>query len=188
MGTAFDAIVLCGGGARRMGGGDKTRLLVGGESLFETAVRAAHEAGARRTVAVGPERPASFPVLFVREDPPGGGPVAAIAEGLRHVREEIVVILAADMPLITSREVRSLIREMNDDGAVLVDEDGVLQPLAAAYRRDALQAAIDALETPQDQSLRRVVGRLRLTRVGAGAAALDCDTPQDLEAARRARG
>src|SRR5204863_90328 len=73
----YDAIVLAGGAATRLGGADKPQLKVAGRSLLDRAVDAVH--GAARIVVVGPEQQVDAAVTFCREDPPGGGPVAAIA-------------------------------------------------------------------------------------------------------------
>ncbi|MGH3376563.1 MAG: NTP transferase domain-containing protein, partial [Actinoallomurus sp.] len=51
----YDAVVLAGGGARRLNGADKPGLRVGGRSLV--AWVAAAVADAERLVLVGPRRP-----------------------------------------------------------------------------------------------------------------------------------
>ncbi|MEU0572553.1 NTP transferase domain-containing protein, partial [Nonomuraea sp. NPDC005983] len=75
----YDAVVLAGGEARRLGGADKPGLTVGGRTIAERVVSAVPDAA--RVVVVGPER--ALPgVVFTREDPPGGGPVPALRAGL----------------------------------------------------------------------------------------------------------
>ncbi|MBB5783848.1 NTP transferase domain-containing protein [Nonomuraea jabiensis] len=103
---AFDAVILAGGEARRLGGADKPGLTVGGRSLVEHVVAAV--ADARTTIVVGPERPIPA-VVFVREDPPRSGPVPALAAGLNEVTAPWVVLLAGDLPFITARHVTSLL-------------------------------------------------------------------------------
>ncbi|KAB8195526.1 NTP transferase domain-containing protein [Nonomuraea phyllanthi] len=103
---AFDAVILAGGRARRLGGADKPGLTVGGRSLVEHVVAAV--AGARTTVVVGPER--EIPgVVFVREDPPGGGPVPALTAGLEQVTAPWVVLLAGDLPFMMPGHVKALL-------------------------------------------------------------------------------
>ncbi|MBT2472738.1 NTP transferase domain-containing protein, partial [Streptomyces sp. ISL-66] len=51
----YDAIVLAGGAARRLGGADKPGLLVGGRPLLDRVLDAC--ADARTTVVVGGRRP-----------------------------------------------------------------------------------------------------------------------------------
>ncbi|MEV6037259.1 NTP transferase domain-containing protein [Nonomuraea sp. NPDC052116] len=103
---AFDAVILAGGEARRLGGADKPGLTVGGRSLVEHVVTAV--ADARTTIVVGPERPIPG-VVFVREDPPRSGPVPALAAGLNGVTAPWVVLLAGDLPFITAPHVTSLL-------------------------------------------------------------------------------
>ncbi|MER6005521.1 NTP transferase domain-containing protein [Nonomuraea angiospora] len=103
---AFDAVILAGGEARRLGGADKPGLTVGGRSLVEHVVTAV--AGARTTIVVGPERPIPG-VVFVREDPPRSGPVPALAAGLNGVTAPWVVLLAGDLPFITAPHVTALL-------------------------------------------------------------------------------
>lgn len=83
MTTAYDAIVLAGGAARRLGGADKPGVRVGGRSLLDRVLAACRAAGT--TVVVAAPRPTARPVEWAREDPPGGGPLAALDAGLRHL-------------------------------------------------------------------------------------------------------
>ncbi|MFJ9826841.1 DUF6457 domain-containing protein [Streptomyces sp. NPDC101160] len=83
MTTAYDAIVLAGGSARRLGGADKPGVRVGGRPLLDRVLAGCRDA--RRTVVVAAPRATARPVEWTREDPPGGGPVAALDAGLRHL-------------------------------------------------------------------------------------------------------
>ena len=84
-------IILAGGRATRLGGADKPGLLVGGRTLLAAVVVAGTEAGARRVVVVGADRPdiaddaGGTVVRFVREEPPGSGPVPALRRGLAEL-------------------------------------------------------------------------------------------------------
>ncbi|MER7516789.1 DUF6457 domain-containing protein [Streptomyces sp. NPDC126499] len=83
MTTAYDAIVLAGGAARRLGGADKPGVRVGGRPLLDRVLEGCRDA--RRTIVVAEPRATARPVEWTREDPPGGGPVAALAAGLRRL-------------------------------------------------------------------------------------------------------
>src|SRR5207253_721892 len=91
--VTYDGIVLAGGRARRLGGVDKPALLVGGRSMLATAVAALGEACL--VTVVGPEVT--------------GGPVAAVAAGLRDGTAAAVVVLAADLPFVTVEVVNRLV-------------------------------------------------------------------------------
>ncbi|GAB7181967.1 molybdopterin-guanine dinucleotide biosynthesis protein A [Kitasatospora sp. Ki12] len=192
--TPYDVIVPAGGAARRLGGADKPGLTVGETTLLDRVLAAC--ADARTTVVVGPARPTTRTgVRWTREQPPGGGPVAAVAAGLDLVTADTVLLLAADLPFLDRRTVRRLAAALEEagpavDAAVLVDAGGRDQPLAAAYRTAPLRAALTALGDPAGQPLRRLVGALARLRVAdTDNVAYDCDTWEDLEQAReRDRG
>lgn len=187
--TPYDVIVPAGGAARRLGGADKPGLTVGETTLLDRVLAAC--ADARTTVVVGPARPTvRTGVRWTREQPPGGGPVAAVAAGLDLVTADTVLLLAADLPFLDRRTVHRLVEALDGagptvDAAVLVDAGGRDQPLAAAYRTAPLRAALAALGDPAGRPLRRLVGGLARLRVAdIDDVAYDCDTWEDLEQAR----
>ncbi len=166
-------------------------------------------------VVVGPTLAGlARPVVFVREDPPGSGPLAAIGAGVREVRTQYVGVIAADMPFAIPVVVEALSRlhattrarpgadgvmdpgrsvDGSDDtagrgevGAVVpVDPAGYRQLLCAAYRVDALRRALDALGPLAGQPVRAVQQGLSVMEWLVPAAALaDVDTEEQLAAAR----
>ena len=102
----YDALVLAGGQARRLGGVDKMAIPLGGRDLLDRVLDAVPDAD--RVVVVGPSRPLPRPVAWRREDPPGGGPVAAIAAGLPATSAPLVAVLAGDLPFLTASAVGAL--------------------------------------------------------------------------------
>lgn len=180
----FDALVLAGGAARRLGGADKPGLRVGGRTLLEAVLDAC--SGAAQVVVVGPHRDLPAGVAQVREDPPGGGPVPALLAGLPLLRAPWVALLAADLPFL---DVPTLDRlrgaAAGGTGALLVDGSGREQWLCGVWPVAALRAA--RFDTPR---LRDVLGDLGPVRVATAAGARapwqDCDTAEDLARARRA--
>ncbi|MFD7700737.1 NTP transferase domain-containing protein [Streptomyces caelestis] len=188
-GSAYDAVVLAGGAARRLGGVDKPGVRVGGRALLDRVLRAC--ADARTTVVVADPRPTARPVVWAREEPPGGGPLAALAAGLRHTTADQVVVLSADLPFLGHRTVRGLLTPLRHgaaDGVLLTDSDGRDQPLVAAYRTGALRRGLAALTGRHGEltglPLRRLTGSLDLTRISDPVASFDCDTWDDIATAR----
>jgi molybdopterin-guanine dinucleotide biosynthesis protein A len=186
---AHDAVVLAGGAARRLGGVDKPAVRIGGRTLLDRVLGACAEA--RTTVVVAAPRPTARPVRWAREEPAGGGPVAALDAGLRHVTEEQVLVLSADLPFLAPVTVRRLLDALDTgrtDGVLLTDADGRDQPLVAAYRTRALRGALAALAREHGAltglPLRRLTAALHLTRVPDPSASFDCDTWDDIAAAR----
>ncbi|MFF8677427.1 NTP transferase domain-containing protein [Streptomyces sp. NPDC015237] len=188
--AGYDAVVLAGGAARRLGGADKPGLRVGGRALLDRVLAAC--AGARTTVVVAGPRPTARPVTWAREDPPGGGPLAALAAGLRHTTAEYVVVLSADLPFLGEPTVARLLSALaagEADGVLLTDADGRDQPLVAAYRASALRRELAAPAGEEGTELtglplRRLTGALRLARVPDAVASFDCDTWDDIATAR----
>ncbi|MDX3579800.1 MULTISPECIES: NTP transferase domain-containing protein [unclassified Streptomyces] len=187
--VVYDAVVLAGGGARRLGGADKPGVRVGGRALLDRVLGAC--ADARATVVVAEHRPTARPVRWAREDPPGAGPVAALDAGLRHTAADDVLVLSADLPFLSADTVRRLLtalRAGTGEGALLTDGDGRDQPLVAAYRTAALRRELAVLTADRGGlaglPLRRLTAGLELTRVPDPVASFDCDTWDDIASAR----
>lgn len=181
----FDTIVLAGGAGRRLGHVDKAALSVAGRSLLERVLAACSDA--RETVVVGPTRPTGRRVRWAREDPPGTGPLAGIAAGLAALADPqaAVVVLACDLPFITCGDVTKLVATLpGHDAVLLTDDEGRLQPLAAGYDSARLAAAVAAAGDLRGLPVNHVLRHLRVHAVPADGAAQDCDTPEQLAAAR----
>ncbi|MGW6460692.1 NTP transferase domain-containing protein [Streptomyces sp. NPDC055078] len=188
----YDAVVLAGGAAKRLGGADKPGLSVGGRTLLDRVLGACRQA--RRTVVVGGRRPTARPVDWAREDPPGGGPLAALDAGVRRLgaESETVLVLSSDLPFLGEPTVRRLVGALLASGreaALLTDADGRDQPLVGVYRIEPLRRELALIATeyggPAGLPLRLLTQELDVTRVGAlESAAFDCDTWQDISAAR----
>jgi len=178
------AIVLAGGRAMRLGGVDKPQLVVHGTTLLDHAVTAV--SWCDPIVVVGPIAPVRADVVWTRETPAFGGPVAAIAAGLAEVDSEEVCILAADTP--RAADAVALLRDrplpVAASGVCLADAEGIAQWLIGRYRTAALREALDGLpNSGRSASIRSLVSGLRLDLVAAGDLATDIDTWDDLERA-----
>lgn len=201
------AVILAGGRASRLGGADKPGLVIGGRSLVGAVAAAAAGAGARHLVVVGPPRPElavprragqqsadgpDMPVTteFACEDPPGAGPVPALAAGLRLVSEPWFLLLAADLPFLRPGHLSALADRAAaaGRGAVLVDDGGRSQWLTSCWPTAAVRAALAGYA---GHSLGGLLGPLSPVPAGLEAGPgepppwLDCDTHEDLAAARR---
>jgi molybdopterin-guanine dinucleotide biosynthesis protein A len=183
MAAAVTAVVLCGGAGRRFGG-DKTRADLAGSPVLDHVLDGLPADWP--VVCVGDPRLTRRPVGWCRENPPGGGPVAAIAAALPHVVSPVVVVLGGDMPYAARpvTDLASLLAgEAGIDAVLGRDGEGRLQPLLAAYRTQALREAVPApaAGTP----LMRLLDSLSTLVVPLPeGAALDVDTAEDLERAR----
>lgn len=180
-------VVLAGGAASRLSGVDKPMLEVDGIPLLHKAIAALE--GAVDVVVVGPRRAGLPQVRWAREEPPGGGPVAALAAGLAALGplapEGDVAVLAADLPGVSASTVSRLRAARGDaDGAVLVDGTGQRQWLTGVWLARSLQRVLPA--EPAGHSLHRTLSALAVVEVEAQPGeATDVDTPADLERARQ---
>ena len=132
-------------------------------------------------------------VTFVREDPPGSGPLAGIGAGLAAVSTPLVGVIAADMPFALPVVAGALPRMAATDSGgaggvdavVPIDPQGFRQLLCAAYRTGALRCALGGLGPLADQPVRVLLARLDVMEWPVPAAALaDVDTEEQLAAAR----
>jgi molybdopterin-guanine dinucleotide biosynthesis protein A len=200
VGTAPDlcVIVLAGGSGSRIGGADKPMRLVAGQTMVSRVLAAG--ADARIRVVVGPPGlPVPAGVAQVWESPAGGGPVAAVAAGLRAVGAEDdgvprqVAVLACDLPLLTSTAVGDLRERLDRTGAdvaVYRDRQGRRQLLCGLWWEPVLRAVLP--DEPTGAPMRRLFDGLHvaeLEHTGGGPPPwYDCDTPDELAQAQRWAG
>ena len=159
-------IVLAGGESRRFGS-DKLVALLDGRTLLDHALDGI-PAGAMVAV-VGPERPLSRAVTFLREDPPGGGPAAGLITGLRWAlgrHASVIATLPGDAPaggLAAMRLVDAVVNAgASTEAVVAVDAEGREQVLQLALRPSIARALIE-LAGPgagHGESVRRLLHRL----------------------------
>lgn len=173
------AVVLAGGRASRLGGADKAAVVVDGRPLVDHVLAAVDECD--EIVLVGPPALDRAGVVLVREDPPFGGPVAAIAAALDGLEasEGETWLLACDLP--RAARIVELLGDATPpdevDGLVLADADGRSQWLAGRYRVASLRRAIEALPEVDGASMRALLATLRIaTLPDPDGAALDLDT------------
>ena len=182
----YDAVVLAGGRAARLGGRAKPQLVVGGRTILDAVLDAV--ADAERRVVVGPPQPVPAGVRLLREQPPGGGPVAALHAGLAAVEADVVAVLAGDLPFVTADLLHDLRARLTGDGVLVVDHSGRDQLLLGVWRTAALRAALPAQAA--HVPLRRVLAPLAVRRLrppvppGQAPPWTDCDTPADLARAQ----
>ncbi|TLW94952.1 molybdenum cofactor guanylyltransferase [Saccharomonospora piscinae] len=188
-------VVLAGGAARRLGGIDKPSLRVEGVPLLVTATTALR--AAEPVIVVGPRRPLPADVRWVREEPPGSGPVAALAAalalldrlappsddmtdasdttettdttGTSDATGMTVAVLAADLPGVTAHTVARLWSALRGDPAA----DGALLVDETGHRQWLTgiwrrAALTTAVPTePRGASMRGTLGMSSIVEVAA---------------------
>ena len=172
-GGPWDAIVLAGGRSERLGGVDKALLVIGGSTLLQLSLDAV--AGAGRVVVVGDRAGLSGErIAVVREDPPGGGPAAAIGAGLAGISAPVTVVVACDMPrlaLVVPLLLDALSAAPASVQCVIARDGDRLQYLASAHRTAALHEQAVGLAPLTGRSVRGLYSRLeqQIVDVPAGS-------------------
>ncbi|MFW6597944.1 molybdenum cofactor guanylyltransferase [Propionibacteriaceae bacterium Y2011] len=180
------AIVLTGGSSSRFGAHKPAADLAGRPLVAHVLDAVAH----LPTVVVGRADGVPGGITVVQEDPPGGGPVAGLAEAVRHLPPtEIVVVLAADLPLVDRAAVDRLVENSSDRPAVYVDADGYPQWLCAAWPLPVLTGRFADIGDPAGVSMKRLASGVERNDLSdpSGITAADVDTPADLARLRAVR-
>lgn len=162
--TSLGAIILCGGGSRRMGR-DKAALDWDGRRAVDRVADLACAVGAEALVTAG----ADLGWPWVADDAAGAGPVGGVLAGARALGTTRLLVLAVDAPTITS-----------DDLAPLLAKGGCYEGLP-------LPMALDAAALPADAEagwpLRRLVERAGLVALPVPDGALlrlrGANTPEE---------
>jgi molybdopterin-guanine dinucleotide biosynthesis protein A len=141
------AIVLCGGRSRRMGS-DKADLDLLGEALLDRVISQLEPLAAELLLACGPrERYLDRGLPIVLDRVPDAGPLGGIAAGLEVAQQDLVLVVACDMPRLSTRLMRRLLeraRKERLDVCWFESERGV-EPLCGVYSRRCLEPIRAAL-------------------------------------------
>lgn len=136
-------------------GRDKALLSWLGATLVEVVASRVFEAAGSVTLIGPPERYASIPIPIVPDLRPGLGPLAGIETALDRTAADWNLILACDMPSVTTAFLAELLdraERLQADCLVPAAPSGRLQPLCAVYHRRCLEPFRAAL----DRGTRRV--------------------------------
>ena len=182
-------LILAGGAARRMGGGDKGLTELAGKPLIEYALaRLAPQVdaiiiNANRNVA----RYADYGHPVVTDQRQGfQGPLAGMASGLKAAETEFMVCAPCDSPLLPEDLVERLFRQLREQDAELsVAHNGErLQPVFTLMRAalaDSLLAFLDGGGRKIDQWFQR--HRLAVADFSDQPAAFsNVNNPEELDA------
>lgn len=175
----FDAVVLAGGAAERLGGASKPDVELDGRRLVDRVLVSVADA---REIAVVGDVEVPDGVHRTLEDPPLGGPVAGVAAGLDALATtepaEWTVLLACDLadPLPAlgrllaawSYAQRSDTVDTGEhDGWCLADSTGHPQWLLGIHRTASLRQALGRLGSPRDRSMKSLLAQSVLVTVPA---------------------
>jgi len=178
--TSEVAVVVLAGGTSRRFGSDKLAAPLGDTTVLDVLVGSLPPGWP--VLVVGPRRPLVREVGWVREDPPGGGPLAGVAAALAVLRSAVVAVVAGDMPYAgpaVATLVSTLLTAPPEVGAVIaVDGTGVPNPLLAAYRTAEAFAVLPPSAAGRPARLLLEVAHIEITFTDD--VVRDIDSPGDL--------
>jgi molybdenum cofactor guanylyltransferase len=195
--VSIAGVLLAGGRAQRMGGGDKSLRLLGGRTLLDRAVeRARPQVSALAVNAYGdPTRFADVGLPVIADSVPDfAGPLAGVLAGMDwagSLRADWLASFATDAPFFPSDLVARLAEAIEREGAEIAcaASGGRTHPVFALW---PLRLAEDLRRALVEEGQRKVDGwtaRYRVTVVEFAAAPVDpflnVNTPEDLVSAER---
>ncbi|HEY4057454.1 MAG TPA: molybdenum cofactor guanylyltransferase [Kofleriaceae bacterium] len=155
---AVSALILAGGRAARMGGIDKTAIVVDGESIFQRQVRVLAPLVSEIIVSA---RADISGYRCVRDVADAVGPLAGITAGLEVATTEWLLVIAGDMPYISEPVIR-LLFDRGGDEASAFRIAGRPEPLFSLLRVEPAKRAAHELIA---QGQMRAAGLLEALRV-----------------------
>jgi molybdopterin-guanine dinucleotide biosynthesis protein A len=144
--SAVSAFILAGGKSTRMGA-DKAFVLLDGRTLLERALDLAHSVTPDVRIVGDPAKFAQFGPT-VEDIFPNCGPLGGIHTALRSSRTELNMVLAVDVPFVSTALLQYLIkraRRFASAEVTVAHSGGNWQPLCAVYRRNFADAAEQSL-------------------------------------------
>ncbi len=142
------AFVLAGGKSTRMGT-DKALLMFEGRTLLDRALDTARKVTPAVFIAGDPEKYSAF-AISIPDVYPQCGPLSGIHSALSSSHTELNLMLAVDLPFVTTELLLFLIDRASDSTTANVTvprADHGLQPLCGVYRRDFVLSVEKALKS-----------------------------------------
>jgi molybdenum cofactor guanylyltransferase len=195
VGLGVSAAILAGGRARRFGGADKASLPLGRARIIDRQLAAlAAVADDVRIVAAARDGCAAPGIRVIPDAVADAGPLGGLYSALLDAAHERVLILACDLPFVTTALLERLVAESGSGqeiDAVVPRSARGLEPLCALY----MTRAADAARARIDRGDLRVAGLLADLRVrelgpealaayDAGSLFENVNTPHDHARAR----
>lgn len=184
------AFILAGGKSTRMGT-DKAFVMLEGRTLLVRMLELARSVCADVKIVGDPAKFAAFAPV-VEDVFPGCGPLGGIHAALRSSQTDLNLMLAVDMPFVSTAFLGFLIGRARDSIATVtvVRPPEGWQPLCGVYRRalvgsaeNALQAGRFKIDALFEKMQTQVIEEEELQREGFSADLFrNLNTPQDLAA------
>ena len=166
-------------------GQDKAGLIIGGTPLWRRQLATLRETGATEIFISGPvDGPYSESGMAIMEDAePGLGPIGGLVTAIASARHELVLVLAIDLPRMTSGYLQSLLA----DAPVVPRRGDRFEPLSIVYTRccgEVFQHRLAQRRLSLQSAIHHLIerGELYACDVSPAEASLfdNLNTPEDL--------
>ena len=129
--------VLAGGQAGRLRGQDKTKLQFGHKTLLDRTLDILDPICDERLISSN-NLTSYTNCRIVPDQAKGQGPLGALHSCLLAARNPYLMIVATDMPFITTKALARLWQERDNFDVVIPKSPDGMQPLAALYHRECI--------------------------------------------------
>jgi molybdopterin-guanine dinucleotide biosynthesis protein A len=166
----ISAAILTGGAATRLGGRDKSALVVDGQTILERQLTAISHVtddvvliGTPPSIRPAPRCQPFLPPRAVPDLAPGLGPLGGLHTALAETTGDVLLLLACDMPFVSGPFLAYLASLARDADAVVPQTEDGYHPLCAAYTpacRDAVARRLADRRLAMKDLLADVRGRV----------------------------
>jgi molybdopterin-guanine dinucleotide biosynthesis protein A len=161
------AAILAGGQARRFGGRDKSRLVVGGRTIIVRQIEVLQRVTPEIfIVAMDAGRFVDLALPVHADVIPGAGAMGGLLTALEAASTDLVIVVACDLPFLDEGMLRRLVELSAAGDGAWVRTPGGVEPLLACYRREA-RATIRAEIENRRLKLADLGSRLRMAELDA---------------------
>ncbi len=163
--TVGAAAIIAGGRGRRLGGLDKSQLVIGGRRIIERQLAVLGQVVPRVLVITDDHHRFCTSGLQVCDDVlPGAGPLGGLHTALTRSPGRRTLVVAGDLPFLSGAFLRHLAVRTPHADAVVPRNAAGLQPLCAVYDRGCAEAIRARIERGRHR-LMDLAGWLRVTEV-----------------------
>lgn len=161
----ISAYILCGGQSRRMGM-DKAQLMYQGRTFVQHLVHVVEPLGCAIQLSSSHEAHLKYGLPVVQDLWPNLGPMGGIYSALQHANTETNLILACDLPKLTTKILIDLIATHRHERSeiTVVESGGRLHPIIGVYER-SLIPKIEKLIHQKDYRMNALLDRVKLARL-----------------------
>jgi molybdenum cofactor guanylyltransferase len=176
-GAPFSGAILTGGRSSRFGS-NKALAIVDGRAMAGRVADALADAGAAEVLAIGGDAVAlaALGITPIADRRPGEGPLDGLITAIGAATNDLVVVLACDLPFVTSELIGALVSAMCVGSVVvgqtradvaLAEADGRVEPLVGCWRASRCLPVLEQTFASGERAVHRALAGLSVTTAAA---------------------